>query len=146
MLGFGDVTEGAFHIAAQIVHAQFADFHRNRAGFDLGQIENIVDQHQQIVTGRVDGLGKIHLFGGEIALRIHAQLIGKNQQAVQRGAQFMRHIGKELGFVFRSERKLPGLFFQRLPRLFHFLILAFHLLILVRQQTGFFLQLFVGLL
>ena len=58
----------------------------------------------------------------------------------------MRHICQKLGFIFRRQRKLAGLFLQRLARLFHFLVLALHLLILVGKQAGFFLKFLVGLL
>ena len=53
----------------------------------------------------------------------------------------MRHIGEELGLVFRGQRQLLGLFLERLPRLLDFLILAFDLLVLMRQQLRLFLKL-----
>ena len=60
--------------------------------------------------------------------------------------QFVRHVGKELGLVFRRQRQLARLVFQGLARLLDFLVLALDFLILVREQAGLFLQLLVGLL
>ena len=85
-------------------------------------------------------------FGREIALGVLAQLIRQDEQAVQRRPQLMRHVGEELGLVLRGQRELLGLFFQRLARLFDFLVLAFDLFVLLHQQLRFFLELFVGLL
>ena len=94
----------------------------------------------------MNGLGELDLFGREVAFRILRELIGENEQAVERRAQFVRHVGQELGFVLRSERQLLGFFFQRLAGLFDFAVLAFDFDVLLGQQLGFFLQLLVGLL
>ena len=58
----------------------------------------------------------------------------------------MRHVREELGLVFRSERELLRLAFQRLARLLDFAVLAFHLGVLLEQLTRFLFQLLVGLL
>ena len=68
----------------------FLRLHRDGAGFDLGKVEDIADEIEQICSRTVDGAGKFHLFGGEIASRIFAELLPQNQNAVQGCAQFMR--------------------------------------------------------
>ena len=45
------------------------------------------------------------------------QLVGEDQQAVERRAQLVRHVGEELGLVLRGERELLGLLLERLARL-----------------------------
>ncbi len=82
----------------------------------------------------------------QVAVGVLAQLIGEDQQAVERRAQLVRHVGQELGLVLRGQRQLLGLFFERLPRLLDFLVLALDFLVLVREQARLFLQLLVGLL
>ena len=72
------------------------------------------------------------------------QLIGEDEQAVERRAQFVRHVGQELRLVLRGQGQLLGLLFQRLAGLFDFLVLAFDFLVLVGQQAGLFLQFLVG--
>ena len=57
----------------------------------------------------------------------------------------MRHIGKELIFVFGAERQLFGFFFQILLRLFNFAIFALDLVVLVFLQACFVFQFFVRL-
>jgi hypothetical protein len=58
----------------------------------------------------------------------------------------VRHVREELGLVFRSERELLGLAFQRHAGLLHFRVLALHLLVLGGELGGLFLEFLVGLL
>ena len=94
----------------------------------------------------MNGPGKLHLFGHEVLVFVPRQLVGENQQAVQRRAEFVRHVGQEFRFILGSQRQLAGLLLQRLAGLFHFAVLAFHFHVLVGQQLGFLGQLLVGLL
>ena len=81
-----------------------------------------------------------------LPLGVLAQLVGEDQQAVERRAQLVRHVGEELGLVLRRQRELLGLFLQRLARLLDLLVLALDFLVLVREQPRLFLELLVGLL
>ena len=58
----------------------------------------------------------------------------------------MRHVGQEFGFVLGCERQLLRLVLEFLPCLFHLAVLALHLVVLLREQVGFFLQFLVRLL
>ena len=49
-LRFGDVAESPFDVASQIVKRQIGRVDDDRAGFDLGQIKNVVDQIEQVVA------------------------------------------------------------------------------------------------
>ena len=144
ILGFGHVLEGARDIALQVFQPQFAAFHHHGAGFDLRQVENVVDEHEQVFARAVDGFGMLGLFGCEVPLHVLGQLVGQDEQRIQWCAQFVRHVGKELGFVLGGERQLLGLFFQFLAGLFHFLVFQFHFLVLLGEEVRFFLQLGVG--
>jgi len=44
----------------------------------------------------MNGSGKFDLLGSEVGIRIVAELLPKNQNAVERGAQLVRHVGQEL--------------------------------------------------
>ena len=81
VLGLGDVAEGALHVQLQVGQAQLADVHHHRAGLDLGQVQDVVDQHQQVVAGRVDRLGEFDLLGREVAFRVLAQLVATGSAA-----------------------------------------------------------------
>src|SRR5437899_3779548 len=91
-------------------------------------------------------LGKFDLFGREVLALVVGQFVGKNEQAVERRAQLVRHVGDEFGFVLGGDRKLFCFFFERLAGLFDFAVLAFYFDVLVGQEFRLFAQLLVGLL
>ena len=101
---------------------------------------------KQVVAGGVDRLGELGLLGVQVAVGVLRELVGEDQQAVERRPQLVRHVGEELRLVLGGQRELLGLFLERLPRLLDFLVLALDFLVLVGQQPGLFLELLVGLL
>ena len=145
-LALRDVAERPLHRLAHLFEAHFADIDRHRAGFDLRQIENVVDQLEQILAGTVDRPRELDLFRRQVAVGIRRELLRENEQAVERRAQLVRHVREELDLVTRGERELLRLAFQRLARLLDFAVLALDLLVLLEELPGFFLQLLVGLL
>ena len=145
-LRLGHVPEGALDVVVQVGEPQLADVDDHRARLDLGQVEDVVDQRQQVVARRVDRLGELDLLGRQVAVGVLGELIGQDQQAVERRAQLVRHVGQELGLVLGGEGQLLGLFLQRLAGLLDFLVLALDLDVLLGQQPGLLLQLLVGLL
>ena len=52
------MAERAVHVIVQVAEPAFGDIHRDRAGLDLGKIENVVDEREQVVAGRMDRLGE----------------------------------------------------------------------------------------
>ena len=145
-LVFGHVAEGPLHIGLQLRKAQLGNIKRDGAGLDLGQVEDVVDEGEQVVARSVNGLGELDLLGQEIAFAVGGELLGQDEQTVQRRAQLVRHVGHEFRLVFGGQRELCGLFFQRLAGLLHFGVLAFDFGVLFGQQLGFFLQFLVGVL
>ena len=119
---------------------------RHRAGFDLGEIEDVADQVEQVGAGAVDGAGEFDLLAGQIAVRVFGELLAEDQDAVERRAQLVPHVGEEFGLVFRGQRKLGRLFLQRAAGLLDFLVLALHLDVAFGELLGLLLELFVGLL
>src|SRR5262249_59109879 len=69
------------------------------AGLHPGQVEDVVDELQQVGAGGVDDVGVLDLLGGEVLLGVGGQQPGQDEQAVQRGAQLVRHVGEELRLV-----------------------------------------------
>ena len=82
----------------------------------------------------------------EISVRVVGELLAEDQDAVERRAQLVRHVGQELGLVFRGERELGCLFFERAPRLLDFLVLAFDFDVALGELLRLLLELLVGLL
>ena len=89
---------------------------------------------------------KLHLLRRQVAVRVVAQLLAQNENAVQRRAQLVRHVRQEFRLVLRSERQFLGFFFHRAARLLDFLVLALHFHVLFGELLRLLRQLFVGLL
>ena len=94
----------------------------------------------------MNGPGELDLPGGQISVRIVGHLLPQDQDAVQRRAKLMGHVGQELGFVFRGERQFRGFLLHRAARLIDFLVLAFDFDVLLRELARLLLQLLIGLL
>ena len=139
------LPERAVHILGQIRKADRAQRHTHRARLDLREVQNVVDERQEVAARRIDRLGEFDLFGRQRRLTVVRQQLGQDQQAVERRAQLMRHVGKELRFVPRGQRQLLGLFFESQPRFLDLAVLHFHLRVLLRQQVGLLFQLLIAL-
>ncbi|MPN12344.1 hypothetical protein SDC9_159660 [bioreactor metagenome] len=74
------------------------------AGFDLGKVENVVDHPEQALAGCIDLGERIPGFHGVIDVA-HADG-GKAHDPVERGADFMAHVGDE--FAARAGQLLGG--------------------------------------
>ena len=76
-------------------------------GFQLGKVEHVVDDRQQIIGRAFDGGQVVALRGVEIGFQRQA---GKADHPIERGAQFVGHIGQE--FRLNARRLLGALFRQ----------------------------------
>ena len=109
--------------------------------FDLRQIEDVVDEDQEIIAGRINRFGKFDLLAVEVPLGIVGQHLGQDQRAVERRAQLVRHVGQELGLVgagplqfrLRARAEIVPLALQRLGLLFEIGVDLFQLGLLVLQ-------------
>ncbi len=73
-------------------------FQRELARFDLRQVEDGVDDLEQMIAGRFQLVEPPRLFGGQAGL---PDQVGHAVDGVERGADFVRHVGEEgtLGHV-----------------------------------------------
>src|SRR5579864_3187402 len=94
VLGF--VTERASHRVEQAGKEHLVGFNRHSAGLDLGKVQNVADQVQQVGARPVNGASELHLLGREVSVRVVSELLTENQNTVQRGPQLVRHIRQEL--------------------------------------------------
>ena len=109
------------------------------AGLDLGKVQNVIDQRQKIVARRFNRAGEFHLFVRQIAVRIVGQKLGQDQQRVERGAQFVAHIGQKIGFVLARLFQFTRLQLKRGGSATQFVALAL-------KRLGLLFELAVGLL
>src|ERR1700683_2622522 len=92
----GLMAERTRHHIDEARKEYFLRLDRNRSGFNFREIQNVADQIQKIRAGAVNGACKLNLLRRQIAIRIVAQLLSQNQNAVERRSQFVRHICQEL--------------------------------------------------
>ena len=97
MGALGQQFDGVFNRAAQ-VHVDLFEF--QLAGFDLGEIEHIVDDAEQVGAGALHGFGVFALGAGQAGFE---QQLGHAKHAVHRCADLVAHARKEraLGVVGR---------------------------------------------
>ena len=74
----------------------------DRVRLDLGEVEDVVEELEQVDAGGADDVGVLHLARGEVALGVVLELLGEHQQAVERRAQLVRHVGDELRLVLEE--------------------------------------------
>src|SRR6185369_15847830 len=91
------LAEGALEVVAQLLQSRRPRVQRrHRAGLDLREVQQVVDQGEQVHARRVDGLGELHLLRREIAAGVVREQAREDEQAVERRAQLVRHVGEEL--------------------------------------------------
>ena len=120
------VTEWPRHRFQDAGEQDFLGLHRDGPGLDLGQIENVADQVEEVGAGAVNGTRELDLLAGEIALRILGELLAEDEDRIERCSQLVRHVGEELGLVLGGEGELGRLLLQRAAGLLDLLVLAFH--------------------
>ena len=108
------------------------------SGFDLRQVQDVVDQRQQVVARGVNRLRKLHLLGAQVAGLVVGQQLGQDECGVQRRAQFVAHIGQKFAFVLAGQSQFAGL-------VRHGALGAQQLLALVFQLLGLRFQVGIGL-
>jgi PAS domain S-box-containing protein len=140
-------SEALRKVLAQVAKARGRDVERDgRARLDLGEIEQIVDEREQMASTALNCTKLLFLLWRQRAGKLHQQRACEADDRIERRAQLMRHVRQELGLVLRRESELRGLFFQFLLGQLDFAILPFDFLVLPRQQARFRFKLFVGLL
>ena len=73
------VAERPRHHVQQIGEEDLLGVDRDRAGFDLRQVEDVADEVEQVGAGAVDGAGELDLLGVEIAVRVVGQLLAEDE-------------------------------------------------------------------
>src|SRR4051812_36661618 len=81
------VTEITIDHFTQVCEMQILDLDRYRTGLNLGQIENVADEIEQVRACSMNSLAVLFLPRREIAVRILSQLLTEDQNAVERCTQ-----------------------------------------------------------
>ncbi len=140
------VAERPRHHVDEIREEHLLGIDRHRAGLDLGQVENVADEIEQVGAGAVNGAGEFDLLGAQIAFRIVGELLAEDQDRIERRAQLVRHVGQEFRLVLRGQRQLRRLFLKRAAGLLDFLVLALDFDVALGELLRLLFELLVGLL
>src|SRR5215212_9261853 len=70
------------------------------ARFDLGQVEQVVDQFQQAFCALADKPDLLLLLGGQVAIYTVEQETSEGQLCIERRAEFVAHVRKKARFQF----------------------------------------------
>ncbi len=107
LLGGGAERRG--HVADQRRDRERLDLQFHLPGLDLGQVEDLVDQCEQVAAGAQDPLQRFDLFALAEVARILQQHLADADDRVQRRAQFVAHVGEELRLVPAGRLELAAL-------------------------------------
>ncbi len=141
--------EGLLHVVAELLEGHIAELELDRVRFDLGEVQHVVEELQEIGPRRADDVRVADLALGQIPVGVVLELLGQDEHAVERRPQLVRHVREELGLVLRRDGELLGLLLDQALRLFDLLVLALEVgvrlvqLLLARLQL---LRLRLGLL
>ena len=80
-----------------------------RPGLDLGQVEDLVEQLEEVLAGAQDVAEVLLLALVDLAEHAVEQHLREPDHGVERGAQLVRHAGEELGLVAADHLQLAGL-------------------------------------
>jgi hypothetical protein len=95
LLGVGGRGEDGQGVLQQVAQVERDMVEHQLAGLDLREVEDLVDDPQQVVGGLFDGAQVVELARGQFAF---LQQMGEAENAVERRADFVAHVGQELGF------------------------------------------------
>ena len=113
-LDLGHRPQAGVQLHENVLHVQRFELELHAPGLDLGQVQHIVDQLQQVTARPMHDVGMLGLFLGQVASAVLPQLVAENQDAVERRAQLMGHVGKEFRLVAVGQNQLLGLVTQAL--------------------------------
>ena len=78
----------------QVAQVEREVFQNQLAGLDLGEVQDLVDDRQQVVGGFLDGRQVFLLAAAHLGA---LQQTAEAEDAIQRGAQLVAHVGEEFG-------------------------------------------------
>ena len=84
-------------------------FELHAPGLDLGQVEDVVEQLEQVPAGVEDVAEVLLLPVVDVTEHALQQHLGEPDHGVERRAQLVRHAGEELGLVPAGHLQLAGL-------------------------------------
>ena len=94
-LGVGHGAERAGDLLDDALAGDRLRVELDLSGFDLGEVEEVVDQKEQVLGARLDAAELLLLVAGEGPRQLHQERAGEADDGVERRAQFVAHAGQE---------------------------------------------------
>ena len=92
LLGFGGRGDDRIHLFENRRQTEVGAFELHPVGLDLGQVEHVVEQGQQVLAGGVDLVEAGALLGLD---GVAAQQVAQADDGVHRRANLVAHVGQE---------------------------------------------------
>src|SRR6516225_8692304 len=92
-----------------VLNAVIGEFEHELTGFDLGQIEHVIDKSEQVLAVGLKAFEYAKHLLRWLAVSAVRHQFGVTENGVERGAQLVAHIGEELRLVLARLFKLPTL-------------------------------------
>ena len=83
-------------LSHQAGHGHGLSIERHAAGLNLGQVQDVVDQRQQVPAAGIDVVQIVGLFRRDRPDQAVADQLAETDDSVERRAQFVAHVGQEL--------------------------------------------------
>src|SRR4029450_9303588 len=105
----GELSRGADDLVDEPGQIDTLGIEFELAGFDLREVEDLVDEAQEVGPGGIDAAQRLQrLFRAE-ARRVGDHHLGETDDGVERRAQLVAHAGEELRLALARLRQLPAL-------------------------------------
>ena len=88
----------ALQALEQLLDIERTDTNHRFAGFNLGEVQQVVDQGREPLGGLADEIDLFFLLGRQLAVTPSEQKAGQALDRVERRAQLVAHFGEEAGF------------------------------------------------
>ncbi len=100
-------------VAQQFVQIDGFKLQQHHSGFDLGQVEDVIDQRQQVLAA-VENVTDVAALGiGHVTDHAVFERLRKADDGVERGAQLVGHGGEKFGLHMAGVFQLDVFLFQR---------------------------------
>ena len=100
----------AVHLVNHVLHRIIGERQLELARLDLGEVEHVIDQAEQMAAVALDALEHGQRLLRRLAVDAVEDQLGVADDGVERGAQLVAHVGEELRLVLARLRELPARF------------------------------------
>ena len=100
----------AVHLVDHVFHRIIGERQLELARLDLGEVEHVIDQAEQMAAVALDPLEHGQRLLRRLAVDAVEDQLGVADDGVERGAQLVAHVGEELRLVLARLRKLAARF------------------------------------